>query len=522
MPLYNDALLIRAILKHYQSASRIIFFDMGSTDDGPQIAISGNREVIFVENKFDDLINIKIKNEAWKDLATDNDYVIVQDTDELIFFPDSPNDIISKLYAWKCNFITHSRVESYAIIMEDEEWLQVDTRLTRNQHPTLSFTNGTREDPICLEMNLPPNLYDKPMIFDPNSIRNTNFFPGQHEWAPEFIKTPKSPSARPVMLHCRYLGRNREKLRTQQTRDRLKHQFHLGMGIQYNVTDDQLDNRIKNIYNAKQKLNIFPGFIKYVSHQGANDFLLALNRESDFISQSLIAGKTWEPAVSSAIASLSNKNSLFIDIGANIGIHALTAANCGSSVIAFEPHPANFELLTKAVFANGWDSLIKCYQLAVSDKDRSTMKLFDDPNNMGGSSLHRNFNHETFFVLTSSIDAQKINFSNYENVIIKIDVEGHENYVLKGMLDTLNNSKLNAIFIEFNKSLVTTQDLLSIYSDLLDYGFHDCRVLLNHPKDSWSGDALPTHIPDFKVNQDELSDLLNTSSVVLELLFLRY
>ena len=86
MPLYNDEMLVKVVLKHYQSASRIIFFDMGSTDDGPKIAISGNREVIFVENKFDDLINIKIKNEAWKDLASNNDYVIVQDTDELIFF----------------------------------------------------------------------------------------------------------------------------------------------------------------------------------------------------------------------------------------------------------------------------------------------------------------------------------------------------------------------------------------------------------------------------------------------------
>jgi hypothetical protein len=353
MPLYNDEMLVKVVLKHYQSASRIIFFDMGSTDDGPKIAISGNREVIFVENKFDDLINIKIKNEAWKDLASNNDYVIVQDTDELIFFPDSPNDIISKLYDWKCNSISHSCVTSYAVIMEDEEWLQVNTRLMCNQHPTLSFTNGTRDDPICLEMNFPPNMYDKPMIFNPNAIRNTNFFPGQHDWAPEFIKTPKSPSVRPLMLHCRYLGRNREKLRTQQTRERIKHQFHLGFGVQYNITDDQIDDRINYIYNSKKNINIFSGFIKYVSHQGANNFLLALNKESDFITKNLIAGKTWEPTVSSAIASLSNKNSLFIDIGANIGIHALTAANCGSNVIAFEPHPANFKILKKAIIANG-------------------------------------------------------------------------------------------------------------------------------------------------------------------------
>jgi hypothetical protein len=155
------------------------------------------------------------------------------------------------------------------------------------------------------------------------------------------------------MLHCRYLGRNREKLRTQQTRERIKHQFHLGFGVQYNITDDQIDDRINYIYNSKKNINIFSGFIKYVSHQGANNFLLALNKESDFITKNLIAGKTWEPTVSSAIASLSNKNSLFIDIGANIGIHALTAANCGSNVIAFEPHPANFKILKKAIIANG-------------------------------------------------------------------------------------------------------------------------------------------------------------------------
>ena len=66
MPLYNDEMLVKVVLKHYQSASRIIFFDMGSTDDGPKIALSVNREVIFVENKFDDLINIKIRPILYK------------------------------------------------------------------------------------------------------------------------------------------------------------------------------------------------------------------------------------------------------------------------------------------------------------------------------------------------------------------------------------------------------------------------------------------------------------------------
>ena len=143
---------------------------------------------------------------------------------------------------------------------------------------------------------------------------------------------------------------------------------------------------------------------------------------------------------------------IVVDVGANIGLHTLNMArivgNTGR-VFAFEPDPSNFEILEKNVKINNYQNII-LEQKAVGDKHgRTTLYQSDHPG------MHRIFPQtkqakgqvqvkltslDKYFIDSNLVD--KINF-------IKIDVEGLEFSVLKGMKNILKNNKKIKILFEF-------------------------------------------------------------------------
>jgi FkbM family methyltransferase len=530
MPLWNDADLVRIILKHYETADRIIFYDAGSTDDGPDIAIAARREVRYFKEttRLSDKTNIEMKNHAWKEAVGHADYVIVSDTDELIFFPAYPNDIIGALSMWKENRVTHSDVISFAVIMKDEEITDTLSRLSINQQPTLSIHKVSREDPILLyapvshNVQVSPYLYDKSIIFNPNAIAETNFQLGQHDWAPHFKQNPIQPPWKPIMLHYRYLGETREFTRTQATRERIKHQFPQKQGLHYKVTDQQIRDRIKFIYSQGTTVDLFAGFKRVIGFKGAKDFLCYCHEEPDYISNQITKGLTWEPTVSAAIAALCGPGTLFVDIGANIGLHSFTAAIRGAKVIAFESHPKTCSLLRKSVHANGWANRISVREVACSDSDGQFLNLTDDPHNMGGSSVEIKGSGSVHKVITTRIDTQDIISSTATNVVIKIDIEGHEEFAIKGMTKTLQDNRVSAIIVEFNSMIKSAQTLMNnVYDKLINLGFSDVRILLQHPPDKWEGSPIHPKLPERIPNTKNIVLSALSKGAVVELLFLR-
>jgi|AntRauTorcE11897_2_1112592.scaffolds.fasta_scaffold17901_2 FkbM family methyltransferase len=83
------------------------------------------------------------------------------------------------------------------------------------------------------------------------------------------------------------------------------------------------------------------------------------------------------------------KGDVFFDVGANIGIYALTAAQCVSEtgrVIAVEPNPVVLDRLMFNVVQNGFENRVTALQQGVSDTS-GVFTLTLDPTNLGGSSL---------------------------------------------------------------------------------------------------------------------------------------
>jgi FkbM family methyltransferase len=145
---------------------------------------------------------------------------------------------------------------------------------------------------------------------------------------------------------------------------------------------------------------------------------------------------------------------IVIDIGANIGYYTLIFAQLAGTtgkVFAFEPEPKNFELLQKNVKVNDYSNTIN-ENYAVSDSN-GNVSLFLAKNGIVG---HRISN---FDINLNSILVKKITLDDYFtklNLIdkinfVKIDVEGFEFGVLKGMTRIIEKSKNLKLFLEFNR-----------------------------------------------------------------------
>lgn len=141
-----------------------------------------------------------------------------------------------------------------------------------------------------------------------------------------------------------------------------------------------------------------------------------------------------------------------LDIGANIGNHTLAFATVARRVHAFEPIPHIHTLLRRNVEQNALDN-VTLHALALSDTDdAATIHMVKD-GNFGASSFDkRSEATEAVTVQRRRGDALLAELMVERVDFIKIDVEAHEVYVLRGLMDTLQRQR-PFITMEWNDPL---------------------------------------------------------------------
>ena len=161
---------------------------------------------------------------------------------------------------------------------------------------------------------------------------------------------------------------------------------------------------------------------------------------------------------------LSPETSSAIDIGANIGNHALFFEKYigFKDVYALEPITANFALLLKNTFTS------HCIKAACS-KEHQELTMQANKEQMGGCSVtHSQFLSErdrtSGKVYLERVQAIRLDDLRIRNAsLIKIDVEGHEKDVISGGMETIMSSK-PLLWLEAHDS-----KSIDYFSDLLHY-----------------------------------------------------
>jgi FkbM family methyltransferase len=161
---------------------------------------------------------------------------------------------------------------------------------------------------------------------------------------------------------------------------------------------------------------------------------------------------------------------IFIDIGANIGFYSMLAVNKKgyNAAIAFEPSPNSFERLQRNVKLSRADKKVNTFNKAIGDSN-DTMNLVQNPIHTGGNTLtDESRNKSTVAVqVTPLSDLLERKGVEYEDIsFIKIDVEGFEVNVLKGMKNVLNQLRQDSlIFIETREEDGNKEKVMGLLSN---------------------------------------------------------
>ncbi len=163
----------------------------------------------------------------------------------------------------------------------------------------------------------------------------------------------------------------------------------------------------------------------------------------------------------------------FMDIGANVGMYSLYAANKGIEVIAVEPDALNYALLNLNIRINNFGEKIIPYSIAMHDTEKYS-KFYISSLEWGGAlnSFDNTLDFQskkfkpkhTQGVFGSSVDLflKKISFKPNH---LKIDVDGNEYLILKGSKNLLFSNSLKSILVELDEVREDYSDAIALIEE---------------------------------------------------------
>lgn len=147
------------------------------------------------------------------------------------------------------------------------------------------------------------------------------------------------------------------------------------------------------------------------------------------------------------------------DIGANVGVYSLYAALKGLNILAFEPSPSNYYLLSKNIEINKMDDRISAFCIAFNDTTKldsfymantelgGALNSFGEAIDWRGKSFTASLKQAMVgFNIDDFVEQFSPPFPNY----IKIDVDGIENKIVEGAKNTLRDKRVKSVLVELD------------------------------------------------------------------------
>jgi FkbM family methyltransferase len=165
--------------------------------------------------------------------------------------------------------------------------------------------------------------------------------------------------------------------------------------------------------------------------------------------------------------------SLFVDVGANIGLYTIWCMEAGAEVIAIEPSRIARERLVSNLELNGYRAEVVAAAVAESE---GTMRLTTELDNQ---------NHLVLSPDSNGAESEEVPVLTLDGLVgdrtvdgLKVDVEGAELLVLKGAKRLLAERRIKLIQMEWNESSVALldQDRTPIAELLASHGYELFRA----------------------------------------------
>ena len=159
------------------------------------------------------------------------------------------------------------------------------------------------------------------------------------------------------------------------------------------------------------------------------------------IAKRLYLGIPWERDLQQLLAAMSLRGGVCLDIGANIGVHSLLMSELvgpAGRVYAFEPERRNFALLEANLKLNRVTN-VTAIATALGDSV-GTCRLAVSPNNFGDHRVASSTEGRGGDVPITTVDAAMATVPDGAVRFVKVDVQGYEHHILRGMRATLERN----------------------------------------------------------------------------------
>ncbi len=174
----------------------------------------------------------------------------------------------------------------------------------------------------------------------------------------------------------------------------------------------------------------------------------------------------------------STRSGTFIDVGANIGYFSILAATkYGANVIAFEPSPRELALFYQHIVLNRCSNIV-VFPFALSDKAAALELNICEDHNPGMNSLVdlsavNIYREKRIAVRGVSFDSLFSPEILRSIRLVKIDVEGYELFVLRGMQESMKIVSDCAFVVEISREYLKKIDcsIADIYGTFESYGY---------------------------------------------------
>jgi FkbM family methyltransferase len=207
---------------------------------------------------------------------------------------------------------------------------------------------------------------------------------------------------------------------------------------------------------------------------------------STFEAVGYILGWEHEADVIRVFRTFLTQHSVVLDIGANFGLYTAVSGSIvrkHGRLYAFEGNPRVFESLQRTVVANDLylnPNIVAANVLVSSESGRGVLHYSQNlpsGGTMSDVTLSGGKQHAVEVEMTTIDDFLPLDLAVD---LVKIDVEGHEPMVLRGMEQTIARSPNIRIVTEFADSLLAhTVDPADFADYIRGLGFAICRVLPN-------------------------------------------
>lgn len=231
------------------------------------------------------------------------------------------------------------------------------------------------------------------------------------------------------------------------------------------------------------------GSKQYVLVPNVNGFTMLVSASDQGIGRELRKYHIHEPILTRLLPSLIQKGSTILDIGANIGYYTLLFSRWVGHeglVVAVEPEPNNFSLLTLNLHLNGVHNVC-LRQVAIGDHHGIATLYISDYSNWCSLRAQNRGKAQGIEVPLTTIDSIREELSRPIS-LIRMDIEGYEVHAIEGGIQTLQKDKPYLIVEVHPIQIGNSNEVRSFLNRLASLGYEVHFLILRGDDFPWVKD----------------------------------